>query len=115
MVEKILLNEYWGNSPEEGLAKLQYIYKNEEKLSHWDLRLISGWATYFGNHEYSMEIINNHGIALQIWFPAMWELRQLPWFKEFVRKIGLVDYWKEYGWPDTGICHPVGEDDFECD
>ena len=34
-------------------------------------------------------------------------------YLETAREIGLVDYWKEFGWPD--LCRPVGEDDFECD
>ena len=30
-------------------------------------------------------------------------------FKEIVRDMGLVDYWREFGWND--YCRPVGEDD----
>ncbi|MBN1905902.1 MAG: hypothetical protein JW927_12475 [Deltaproteobacteria bacterium] len=48
-----------------------------------------------------------------IWLPHMREVRQLPRFKEFVREIGLVAYWRKYGWPD--VCHPEGHEDFECD
>jgi hypothetical protein len=48
-----------------------------------------------------------------IWRPVYREMRKLPRFKEFMREVGLVDYWKEYGWPD--MCRPVGENDFECD
>jgi hypothetical protein len=40
-------------------------------------------------------------------------MRKLPRFKEFVRQSGLVDYWREYGWPD--MCRRLGENDFECD
>jgi hypothetical protein len=43
----------------------------------------------------------------------MKEVRKKPWFKKYVRSIGLVDYWKEYGCSD--LCCPVGDDDFECD
>ena len=35
-----------------------------------------------------------------------------PRFKDFLRNIGLVDYWKKHGWPDH--CRAKGEDDFEC-
>lgn len=42
-------------------------------------------------------------------------VRQLPRFKGLLREIGLVDYWKEYGWPDNDICRPVADDDFVCD
>ena len=48
-----------------------------------------------------------------IWRPVYRDMRKLPRFKEFVRQIGLVDYWKQYGWPD--MCRPFGENDFECD
>jgi hypothetical protein len=30
-----------------------------------------------------------------------------------VRAYGLVDYWRERGWPD--LCRSVGADDFVCD
>jgi hypothetical protein len=48
-----------------------------------------------------------------IWRPVYRDMRKLPRFKEFVRRIGLVDYWREYGWAD--FCRPMGENDFECD
>jgi hypothetical protein len=48
-----------------------------------------------------------------IWRPGYRDMRKLPRFKEFARSAGLVDYWKEYGWPD--MCRPFGENDFECD
>jgi tetratricopeptide (TPR) repeat protein len=62
--------------------------------------------------------------ALQIGFPAdnttkgLWRpylapLRKTERFKTYVRKAGLVDYWKARGWPD--LCKPVGADDFACD
>jgi TolB-like protein len=48
-----------------------------------------------------------------IWRPVYRDMRKLPQFKEFARRVGLVDYWKEYGWAD--VCRPFGENDFECD
>jgi TolB-like protein len=48
-----------------------------------------------------------------IWRPVYREMRKLQRFKEFARRIGLVDYWREYGWAD--FCRPIGENDFECD
>ncbi len=40
-------------------------------------------------------------------------LRADPRFKEIVRDVGLVDYWRASGnWGD--YCKPVGNDDFEC-
>jgi Flp pilus assembly protein TadD len=50
--------------------------------------------------------------ALHFWLPSMIEVRRLPQFKPFVREIGLVDYWNEFGWP--AICQPLEGNDFEC-
>jgi hypothetical protein len=43
----------------------------------------------------------------------MHKVRQLPRFKEFIRNMGLVDYWNKFDWPD--ICRPLENGDFECD
>jgi TolB-like protein len=109
--------KYLGSS-EEGLVELSRIYHNDEELSSSDLVFISAWAAYFGDTEFAMEALekavrSNGALVGRVWFPAMKEVRQLPRFKELVREIGLVDYWKEYGWPD--LCHPVGDNDFVCD
>jgi hypothetical protein len=106
------------DSPEEGLEKLRRIYSSDDNLSSGETLCISCWAAYFGDIEFAMEAIEKAQIIdasmlYYNWFPVVREVRQLPRFKEFVRKIGLVDYWKENGWPD--LCHPVGGDDFICD
>ena len=106
------------DSPEEGLAELSRIYHNDAKLSGTDLSYISMWAAYLGDTEFAMEAqeraARSYGTNIgRFWHPVMKEVRQLPRFKEFVREIGLVDYWNKFGWPD--LCRPVGDDDFECD
>jgi hypothetical protein len=47
-----------------------------------------------------------------LWYPSSAPLRRTRRFKDYVRKIGLADYWRARGWPD--MCDPVGADDFEC-
>ena len=42
-------------------------------------------------------------------FPAF---RQHPDYAAFAEKMGLVEFWREHGWPD--YCEPVG-DSFECE
>ena len=108
------------DSPEEGLAELSRKYHSDDKLSGVDLSYITYWAAYFGDTEFAMESLEktvrtNGTIVGRFWFPVMREVRQFPRFKELIKEIGLVDYWKEYGWPDSNICRPVGDDDFECD
>jgi TolB-like protein len=51
--------------------------------------------------------------AMNLWSPVMHDMRQLPGFKQLVRDMGLVDYWRQAGWPDR--CHPTTGDDFKCD
>ena len=47
-----------------------------------------------------------------LWTPGFASLRQSPEYKQFLTDIGLVELWKERGWPD--LCQPTGGDDFEC-
>jgi hypothetical protein len=48
-----------------------------------------------------------------LWGPLYAPVRKTERFKAFVRKRGLVDYWKARGWPE--FCHPTTGDDFVCD
>jgi len=55
-------------------------------------------------------------VAIQIghlWHPSYAPMRKTERFKAFVRKVGLVDYWRARGWPE--FCKPVGADDFVCE
>jgi hypothetical protein len=105
------------DSPENGLAELRRLYA-DDGLSSSNLIQIADWAAYFGDPEFTMDALEK-GLDIQtsgifnIWYPTMHEVRQLPRFKEFVREIGLVDYWNEFGWPD--ICHKLENGDFVCD
>ncbi len=106
------------DSPKEGLAELRRIYNNDDNLSGSNFREISVWAAYFGDLEFAMEsmekaVIKSSHYLSSYWYPVMKEVRQLPRFKEFIKKTGLVDYWNKFGWPD--FCHSVGDGDFECD
>jgi tetratricopeptide (TPR) repeat protein len=42
-----------------------------------------------------------------IWIPELLPFRQDPRFQELVRRLGLIDYWKQYGPPDE--CDLQGE------
>ncbi|NOR19540.1 MAG: tetratricopeptide repeat protein [Xanthomonadales bacterium] len=44
--------------------------------------------------------------------PQAGAMRQTQVFKDLLKDMGLLDYYREYGWPD--LCHPLGDDDFEC-
>ena len=48
-----------------------------------------------------------------IWRPGLSRYAQIAALQGVRAQAGLVDYWKEYGWPD--LCRPFGENDFQCD
>jgi tetratricopeptide (TPR) repeat protein len=58
-----------------------------------------------------LEIVGNVGFG--DWGPEFAPVRKTERFKAYVRKVGLVEYWRAAGWPD--LCHPVGADDFACE
>jgi len=47
-----------------------------------------------------------------LWHASYAPVRKTERFQKLVRELGLVDYWRERGWPD--LCRPIGADDFEC-
>ena len=47
-----------------------------------------------------------------VWQPDMATFRQDPRFAGLVTELGLLDYWRENGWPDA--CQPAG-DSFVCE
>ena len=98
--------------------ELRRIYNSDDGLIIRNLNFITLWAVYFGDFDFAMDAIEkgnetDSGFFRVLWCPAMQKTRQTTRFKEFAREVGLVDYWKEYGWPD--LCRPVGDDDFVCD
>jgi len=105
-------------SPKEGLAELRQFYSNTDNLDPGSITSIAFWAAYFGDPEFAMDalekVVNTDAGAINnYWCPLMKQVRQLPRFNKLVKKIGLVDYWEQLGWPD--MCHKLDNGDFECD
>ena len=98
--------------------ELRRLYNNGDKLLSFDLMLISILAAHFGDSHFAMNVMEkvydlDATLVHALWLPVMKEVRQLPRFKEFLKEIGLIDYWEQFGWPD--ICRPLENGDFECD
>jgi len=80
--------------------------------------IIAQWAAYYGDTELALEVLKSLQGRLLVanfsWRPLFKDMRKLPGFKDLMRDIGLVDYWRTTGnWGD--FCHAAGEDDFECE
>jgi TolB-like protein len=76
-----------------------------------------------GEPERAFSAFERNGVGLSdaflnwLWQPEAWSVkaRTHPAFQGFAKRIGLVDYWKKYGWPD--ICKPrpeISADAFVC-
>jgi len=123
---RALIDEYADQSvqtlldkPEEARDELTLALTDPANNNPANRQWIAMWASYFGEHELALQINkevirSNYYDVWTIWRPIHKGMRQLPGFKDLVREWGLVDYWRTSGnWGD--FCHPVGENDFECD
>ena len=95
-----------------------------------ELRIVYGFIggsdRAFDYAERSVEVgaVGGNGFR-GLWDPQYASLRKSQRFKTLVRNAGLVDYWRERGWPDlcrpatperaSAKAGPVGPDDFVCD
>lgn len=70
------------------------------------------WAIYYGDYELALEVMRRSRDRWNFWIPLHAPLRKTEGFKDLVRDMGLVDYWREFGWND--YCQPLDGDDFEC-
>jgi adenylate cyclase len=51
-------------------------------------------------------------IHTQLWITWAVAIRQDSRFKDWVSKLGYIDFWQKHGWPDR--CRPTGLNEFEC-
>lgn len=88
-----------------------------------DYSIVAIYADGFGERDLALAAVRKdaltpsvrspHRVGTVLWYPYKTQLRTDPRFKDIVREIGLVDYWRKSGnWGD--YCKPVGSDDFEC-
>ena len=84
-----------------GALDFVYLYAGApgRVLEYYELNFEAGWVTSVPTS--------------WLWHPSYAPARKTERFKALMRKGGMVDYWRERGWPD--LCRPMGADDFVCD
>jgi len=105
------------DSPERVLSMLRDVYLDENLQWQRKLHDIAMVAAYFGDPQFALKVKGEEVRAstvrlFTLWDPVMSEARQLPGFKKLVIELNLVEFWRAYGWAD--LCHPLGDNDFEC-
>jgi TolB-like protein len=101
-----------------GLAEVRRVYANPRANVPGAMANIAFLAAYWGDQDLAADAF---GRALKAdpatwlqfaWTPLMERVRRHERFRETVRELGLVDYWRATRWPDR--CRALPEGDFEC-
>ncbi len=106
-------------SPAEGLALVRSLRDDPGFAAPGALVHLASVAGYFGDPELAADLLRENYLernalfAQSMWDPLLADARRTEAFKEIVRELGLVDFWRESGdWGD--YCRPLGATDFEC-
>ncbi len=112
------LSEVW-RSPQEALALLRAAQHDPDIQGPHRLDALGVLAAHYGDEELALDLFREElferrgGATVHMWHPAMRDVRRTDGFKDLVRGLGLVDYWRASGdWAD--MCRPRGARDFEC-
>jgi adenylate cyclase len=106
------------DDPEAATGELHRVFKDPAYHNSFGHMVMAFYASYFGDHALALDIFremrkSNAFTMVEMWRPMHKPMRQLLGFKDLLRDMGLVDYWRATGnWGD--YVHPVGDDDFEC-
>jgi TolB-like protein/DNA-binding winged helix-turn-helix (wHTH) protein/tetratricopeptide (TPR) repeat protein len=111
------------DDPSAGLAEIRRQVAYEESRDRPDpsVYYLAAWAAYYSDPELALDLESKYVAShfddvrapFSLWEPIFRDMRRLPGFKDLVRDMGLVEYWRTYDWND--FCHPIeGGDDFEC-
>jgi tetratricopeptide (TPR) repeat protein len=101
------------DDPDQALALINDLSSNRTPAN---LGTLAVYAAFLGDQQLAVRLfrdaVSDYGVLMfMAWLPVFDEVRQLPEFKELLRDIGLVDYWRATDWPS--VCRPIGAD-FEC-
>ena len=105
--------------PAAAVARLHRLYADPALQTASGMLWVAGFADYFDDTDLALAALRRSYVDFggtnigMIWRPFRNPLRADPRFKDIVRDLGLVDYYRESGnWGD--FCRPLPADDFTC-
>lgn len=94
-------------------ALLDYLSALQAGTTHNGLNaFIMFWALYLDDEELALRALPYMKSPWFMWNPLTRRIRNTEEFKRELIDLGVVDYWREYGWGD--FCAPTQGEDFEC-
>ena len=93
-------------------AALDWLRNTYQQSDKYDYE-IAFWAAWHGDTELALNALRRFPAPTSFWQKVMTDVRQEAGFKDLLHEVGLVGYYREFGWND--FCHPLGEDDFVCE
>jgi tetratricopeptide (TPR) repeat protein len=106
------------DDPSGALALLHRRYGDPAtEASAVNLALLAQFAAYYGDPNLALQFLHKayrtSPNIFFVWHPVYRDMRRLTGFKDLMRELRLVDYWRGSGnWAE--FCHPLADDDFEC-
>ena len=107
------------DDPPAARAAVRELFQDEGSPDKRGIVELAAWAAFLRDPETAIAALRTAllegpiGKGTVLWIGVMKHVRGDPRFKDLVRDLGLVDYWRKTGaWGD--FCHPVGDTDFEC-
>ncbi len=115
-VRRQLYGKLYGST----LNRAKLIQEIEEKVTSGLLRQDQAFSLYLaaGDTVRALKLYAQYGRGSRIFLSTLWRrehhaVRQHPYFSTFVNRIGLLAYWKEFGFPKG--CRLLGDDRIACD
>jgi TolB-like protein len=109
MDREVEARRFWRVAEELGFSREELLGPSPR----WGTRLDHGILMALSEFEPIVGQYWGNSPMFWMWGPTHRRFRQSAEFKARVRDSGMLDFWRENGWPD--LCRPLDADDFECE
>ncbi|MES0880069.1 tetratricopeptide repeat protein [Roseibium sp. SCP14] len=101
-----------GSIGEQPAEEIYLTYRDETFVGYVLLDAIGGTDLVLEAYQYFALTANRPTVNYAVPWSVVAEVGRNAKFKHLAEQTGVVDYWRERGWPES--CRPLEGDDFEC-